>query len=278
MSLDIRKKASADLISKSMPLVSVIVPTLNSERYLESCLTTIRKQTYPHIEIIVVDNHSKDRTMSIASKYADLCLSGGKERSAQVNLGVKKAHGEFIYRVDSDFVVEPKVVEEAVSKCTIEGFDAVCVPNTSDASVGYWAAVRKLERDCYAGDLLNVAARFIRKDAFETIGGFDENLVAGEDYDLHNRLLKYGFRIGEARFKELHIGEPTQLSEIALKYNAYGKTIMRFIHTNREKAIMQVSPLRSEEIRFESQTDSRFCHLSACSILGYMHRSHRSVV
>jgi glycosyltransferase involved in cell wall biosynthesis len=234
---------------KDEPVVSIVVPTLNSERFLEKCLRSIREQTYRNVEVIVVDNCSKDRTREIAEKYADLVLLKGYERSAQVNFGVGYAHGKYVYRVDSDFVLEPNVVEEAVNKCEHYGFGAICVHNTSDPRVSFWARVRKLERDCYAGDELNVAARFFRKDVFEKVGGYNEELVAAEDYDLHNRLLKHGFKIGEIKSKEIHLGEPRSLLEIARKHYYYGKTVKRFLYVNPERGIKQISPLRSAFIR-----------------------------
>jgi len=187
------------------PLVSVVVPTFNSEHFLERCLRSIREQTYPNIEIIVVDKGSSDRTVEIAKGFGvRVYVIDAYERCSQMNYGVRRAKGKFVYIVGSDFVLEPTVVEEAVRKCEMEEFDAVCVHNTSDSSVSFWARVRKLERDCYAGDELNVAARFFRKDVFERVGGYDEELVAAEDYDLHNRLLKAGFKIGYVRAKEVH--------------------------------------------------------------------------
>lgn len=230
-------------------LVSVVVPTCNSGKFLEKCLQSVRAQTYSDIEVIIVDRHSTDRTKEIAERYADLVLLIGSERSAAVNLGVRRACGKYVYRVDSDSVIEPNVVDEAFRKCEVEGFDAVCVHNTSDPSVSFWAKVRKLERDCYANGGLHVAARFFRKEVFEKIGGFNENMVAGEDYDLHNRLLKHEFRIGHIKSKEMHIGEPRNLLEVARKHYYYGKTVKRFLDANPEKGIRQISPLRSIFIR-----------------------------
>ncbi|MEM2897535.1 MAG: glycosyltransferase [Candidatus Bathyarchaeia archaeon] len=231
------------------PLVSVIIPTFNSERFLERCLQSIRAQTYPNIEIIVVDNYSADRTREIAAKYADSVLLKGFERSSQINFGIKYARGKYVYRVDSDFILEPTVVEEAVEKCEKEGFDAVCIHNTSDPTVSFWAKVRKLERDCYIDDGLNVAARFFRKDVFNAVGGFDEELVAAEDYDLHNKLLKAGFKIGRIKAKEIHIGEPKTLWEIAKKHYYYGKTLHKFLKKNGRRGVKQLSPLRLSFIR-----------------------------
>ena len=78
------------------PLLSVIVPTKNSERFLERCLKSIKSQTYKNLEIIVVDNNSNDKTKEIAEKYTKLVFNKGPERSAQRNFGVLKSKGEFV--------------------------------------------------------------------------------------------------------------------------------------------------------------------------------------
>lgn len=106
-----------------------------------------------------------------------------------------------------------------------------------------------MERDYYKNDELNVAARFWRKEAFLIVGGFDETLVAGEDYDLHNRLLKSGFRIGQIRAEEIHVEEPKTLAEIVRKQFYYGKNIGRFIKKSPKKALRQLSPLRASYVK-----------------------------
>ena len=73
------------------PLVSVIIPTRDSDRTLESCLSSIRAQSYAPIEIIVVDNHSTDRTLRIAISHCDVVETFGPERSAQRNRGANLA-------------------------------------------------------------------------------------------------------------------------------------------------------------------------------------------
>jgi len=104
-----------------LPLVSVIVPTRNSEAFLERCLTSIRDQSYPRVEVIVVDNYSSDGTKRIARKYADRFFSKGHERSSQVNFGVSKAKGKYVYRVDSDFVKERVDVNDICNNWVIHG-------------------------------------------------------------------------------------------------------------------------------------------------------------
>jgi len=231
------------------PLVSIVIPTYNSEKTLAKCLESIKNQTYKNIEVIVVDKFSKDRSVEIAKRFRAKVFFKGPERASQVNFGVKKARGKYIYRVDSDFVLEPTVVEEAVKKCEEEGYDAIAIHNTSDPTISFWSKVRKFERDCYRDDELNIAARFFKKEVFETIGGFNESLVAAEDYDFHNRLLEMGFKVGRIKSQEVHIGEPKSLWEIAKKHYYYGKTIGEFIKVNPRKGIKQLSPIRPAFIR-----------------------------
>jgi glycosyltransferase involved in cell wall biosynthesis len=224
-------------------LVSVIVPTKDSARFLEACIASIRSQTYPSIEIIVVDNASVDGTWEIARQRADVALRGGPERSAQCNAAARAARGDFLYRVDADFTLEPRVVAEAVEACE-HGADAVCVPNRSDPTVSFWSTVRDFERRMLDGEQVVVGARFFRRRAFDAVGGFDEALVAGEDYDLNNRLVAGGAKIVWIGAEETHLGEPRTLGEIARKSYYYGYTFAPFLRKNRSKGVGQLSPLR----------------------------------
>jgi len=230
--------------SLTQPLVSVVIPTRNSEATIEKCLRSLAEQSYKNLEVIVVDNYSGDRTREVAKQYGVKTCLKGPERSAQVNFGAEKAVGKYIYRVDSDFVLQPDVIREAVESCEREGYDAILIHNTSDPTVSFWARVRKAERDCYKNDKLNVAARFWKKEVFLAVGGFDETLVAGDDYDLQNRLVKSGFRIGRIDAGETHIGEPRTLAEVVRKHYYYGKNMGSFIRKDPRKALRQLSPLR----------------------------------
>jgi len=234
---------------KNNPLVSVVIPTYNSEKTLPKCLESIKNQTYENVEIIVVDNYSKDKTREIAESYGYKFLLKGPERSSQVNFGVEKTKGKYIYRVDSDFILDSLIVEEAVKKCEKEGYDAIAVHNTSDPTSSFWAKIRKFERDCYRDDHLNIAARFFKKKVFNVVRGFNESLVAGEDYDFHNRLLKKGFRIGKINAQEVHIGEPENLWEIIRKHYYYGKTIKEFIRLNPQRGKKQLNPIRPSYLK-----------------------------
>jgi glycosyltransferase involved in cell wall biosynthesis len=213
------------------PLVSVIVPTKNSARFLDECLRSIRAQSYPDLEVVVVDNHSSDSTREIASRYADKVLVHGPERSAQVNKGAREARGAYVYKVDSDFLLASTVVEECV-ELAAQGFDAVVVHNSPDVRAGWIARIRKFEVDMYKFDLAHSSARFVRKDVFERVGGFDETITAGEDYDFQNRLNAGGYRTGFAEAEALHLGEPARLLPHLRKYHRYGSQFASFTRRN----------------------------------------------
>ncbi|MCJ7424439.1 glycosyltransferase [Candidatus Bathyarchaeota archaeon] len=225
-------------------MVSVIIPARDSEATIERCLKSILRQSYRNIEIILVDNYSRDRTRDISVKHSAKVFLKGPERSAQVNFGAGKAAGKYLYRVDSDFVVQRNVIQEAVESSESNNYDAIIIHNTSDPTVSLWARIRKIERDCYRNDMLNVASRFWKKEVFEEIGGFDENLSAAEDYDLHNRLINRGSRIGQIKAEEIHIREPKTLAQVARTHYYYGKSIRVFLRKNPNRALLQLSPLR----------------------------------
>lgn len=229
------------------PLISIIIPTKNSEAYFEKCFKSIREQTYKNIEIIVVDNYSTDKTLEIAKKYADKILTKGYERAAQTNFGIKNAKGKYVYRVDPDFVLEKNVVKEAVEKCEQEGLGGIAVHNTSDPTVSFWSKVRKFERDMYSDDDLIVGARFYLKKAWKKIGGYNEDIIL-DDYDFHNRFIKY-YKWGRIRSKEVHLGEPRDIWTIFKKSYFYGKQVPAYLRKYPMRGFNQSQPMKLSYFR-----------------------------
>jgi glycosyltransferase involved in cell wall biosynthesis len=230
---------------RSSPLVSVIVPTLNSRRTIGTCIDSIMNQTYKNVEIIVVDNNSQDETRELVSRFKVKLLVAGPERSAQVNLGVESASGEYVYRVDSDFLVGPNVIRECVETCETNHLEGIAVRNVSDPSVSFWSRVRKFERDMHQNSESNVAVRFVKREVWLSLGGLDENLVAGEDYDFHERFVKSGHNFGFTNSYELHLNEPKTLAEVAVKHYYYGKTIIRYVRKDPVSASIKLDPMRA---------------------------------
>jgi len=175
-----------------MPSVSVIVPTKNSTATLGACLRSIRAQTHPAIELIVVDNHSTDGTMTIARGFTDRVYTYGPERSSQRNFGAAQASGDHLLFIDSDMVLAPDVVRQCVEKCANDpGTVAVVIPEES-FGIGFWAQCKRLERSFYVDVNWMEAARFFRREVFVRAGGYDESMVSGEDWDLSQRIERTG--------------------------------------------------------------------------------------
>lgn len=182
------------LYNPSLPLVSVVVTTYGSAKTLESCLSSVRGQTYPRIELVVVDTNSKDGTQEIAKKYTDKFFYGqGPERSAKRNFGARIATGDFVFIVDSDMELASLVVEQCVTVAAQDHrIKAVVVPEKS-AGTGFWTRCKALERSFYVGVSWMEAARFFERAAFLKMGGYDEENTGSEDYDLPQRIKqKYG--------------------------------------------------------------------------------------
>ena len=176
-----------------LPLVSVIVPTKNSARTIGRSLSSVRGQSYPRIELIVVDGGSTDGTPEIAAKFADKVTKAGPERSAQRNYGAKISSGAYLLFLDSDMILSPRVIEECVGAAE-KGLDALYIPERIVGS-GFWIKVRDFERSFYTGTVID-AVRFVRRELFEGVGGFDESLTGPEDWDLDRRLRRAGARVG----------------------------------------------------------------------------------
>lgn len=206
------------LYLKNTPLVSVIIPTRNSIRTIKTCLTSVKNQSYPNIEIIVVDNYSKDETAQIAKKFTKNVFFKGPERSAQRNFGAKKSSGEFIMWIDSDMILGDMVVEECVKELNHNpSLSGLIIPEISIGK-GFWAACKTLEKRCYIGDKKIEGLRFIDKKIFNKLGGFSD-LIAGEDWDFTQRVRSRGYKIGGIKDVVNHDeGELRLVDDLKKKY------------------------------------------------------------
>ncbi len=224
------------------PLVSAVIPTKNPEETLETCLKSLKKQTYPNIEVVVVDSHSGDRTKEIAEKFGANFIESKVSRAQARNLGVKESVGELILCLDSDMELTPRVIVECVNKIK-EDYDLLIIPEVS-VGVGFWAKCKALEKSCYIGDELIEASRFFKREAFEAVNGYDPELEFGEDWDLNQRISKAGYRIGRINALIKHHEGRLSLRETILKKHRYGKTLKRYRIKHPKEAKQQLRLIR----------------------------------
>src|SRR5258708_20736686 len=154
-----------------LPLVSIIIPTKNSQKYLKDCMESVKEQTYKKIEVILVEKLSTDKTVAIASKYTKKIYNKGAERSSQRKFGALKARGKYVFFVDSDMQLSPAVVAESVGKMERDRkIKALIIPEESIGE-GFWAECKRFRISFYVGIGVMEATRFFERDAFLKLGG-----------------------------------------------------------------------------------------------------------
>jgi cellulose synthase/poly-beta-1,6-N-acetylglucosamine synthase-like glycosyltransferase len=190
---------SSKIILMKYPFVSVIVPTLNEEKFIENTLKALRNQDYPRYEIIVSDGVSKDKTVEIAKKYADKVIVN-KKRGVSVgrNEGARIAKGDVLLFLDADTIVSFNTIEELVKpfkRKKVIGSTCKIFP-LSTKNLDHLIMMiynQFVQTTIFLGwpQIPGICCAY-RKDAFQKIGGFNEKMRFLEDYDLSERISKLG--------------------------------------------------------------------------------------
>jgi glycosyltransferase involved in cell wall biosynthesis len=207
-------------VTTETPLVTVIIPTYNCRRWIGECLDSVKAQTYPHVETLVVDDGSKDGTVEwlrSEPRYAFARVhvqpkNGGA--SVARNSGIREARGRLIAFIDSDDVLAPDHLEAAVE--TFRQNPQVglfCCDSTMigpDGEVLYggrtWHEIQSdIKRYPVAtgprgvGDIFLFSNCFpgftLRREVFDAVGDFDQSLFPLDDYDLALRVAGGGYGV-----------------------------------------------------------------------------------
>ncbi|KRE41621.1 glycosyl transferase family 2 [Knoellia sp. Soil729] len=217
--------------AQSDVVVSVVVPTRNNERTIEACLASVRAQTHPAVELVVVDNGSEDATWAIAERFADRVVAGGPERSAQRNLGIELATGTWVLWLDSDMVLPPETIMRALETAISTGAVGVALPERTIGS-GFWTACRALERECYLDDPLLHNPRLVRRDLLMGDGGFALSMSGPEDADLRLRMRAEGALIELAPVLVDHDEGQLTIRTVMEKRYYYGRSLPAFAESH----------------------------------------------
>jgi len=192
---------------KMHPLISIIIPTYNRADYLKQSIESALAQTYPHYEVLVVDDGSTDNTKKIIDHFKSKSLRYIKKKhsgaSATRNRGIKEAKGEFILWLDSDDVLMPGVITNYIK--ALQRFPKVDVfygniivtdkklnelkkLNFSD----WYKRNAELIKKMFRGNCIPNPGTMIKKTCFTQVGGYDEAFLRAHDYEFWVRLLKFG--------------------------------------------------------------------------------------
>lgn len=216
--------------------ISVIIPTYNEEAFIAKAIDAILSELgaakVPY-EIIVADNCSTDNTASIVAKYPVTYLRCEKKGnpSATRNSGARLAKYELLCFIDGDCLVTPGWANRVIQAFVDPDVAAFGGPALSPANGNWieksWAATA-LKPYTHEYSSLPGANFCIRKSTFETLQGFDENLITAEDDDLSKRVINSGKKsIASSNHPVIHLGYPKTLLDIYKKQIWHGSSQLK---------------------------------------------------
>ena len=210
-------------IDSHLPLVSVIVPAYNADKFIGETLNSALSQTYSNIEILVVDDGSQDRTSEVVKAFVQkderviLLQQANAGVAAARNLAIEKSRGEYIAPLDADDIWYPQKLEKQM-QCFLEADESVGLVYAWSASIDeegkiFWRS-KTVNLDqinyvegyvftalVYSNFISNASVPLIRRACLERVGGYNcqlkaQNAQGCEDWDLSLRIAElYQFRV-----------------------------------------------------------------------------------
>ena len=196
-------------------IVSIVIPILNEEKYIDKCIESILSQDYPkeHMEAVLVDGESQDRTVEIINtyieKYPFIKILNNPQKTVQyaLNIGIKGACGKYIVRMDA----HAEYAEDYVSKC-IEYLEKTKANNVGGPMIAKGKNdIQKVVAAAYHSPFALGGGKFhiegfegyadtVFLGAFERqylidLGLYDERLPRSEDDDLNFRIAESGGKV-----------------------------------------------------------------------------------
>jgi len=225
------------------PLVTVAIPCLDEEAYIEECIRAVLAQEWPHdrLEILVADGMSVDASREILGRLAAadgrirLVDNPGRIQAAGLNECIRRARGEVIIRMDVHADYAPDFVHKCVAELERTGADNVggaarpkartffqrCVSAAQRSPLGISGS--KYQKSEQEGFVQTVWPGAFNRRVFERVGLFDPNAIANEDAELNQRILESGGRVYMSRDIIAHYYPRDSMRSLAREYFRYGQ-------------------------------------------------------
>ena len=221
----------------SKPVLSIVIPCKNEAQHLRKTLDALmREQQYGHIaDITYVDNGSTDQSVAIAESYPITVRQTVGTISKVRNTGVRESTGEYFCFLDADIEVCDGWSREVVAIIRDQGpeaenlvfGDAYGLPADAGWIEKIWfKSLQKVISHINSGNM--VMSRVL----FEKLGGFDENLVTAEDYDICKRAVALGAKIViTPQLRTVHYGYPGTLKDFYRREKWHGLGMAKYLRS-----------------------------------------------
>ncbi len=188
----------------SSPLVSVIIPTHNRPELLVRAVKSVKRQTYPNIEVIIIDDANDSRVFDLYTNDETVKLLVNETNRGGCysrNRGIAKSKGKYINFLDDDDILYPTKIEKQVALFAknphqIERLGFV-VCHTNDGRMGFNVIKYNKVRGDIHKRLLEkflidgIETVLYKKEALQKVNGFDEEMISNHEYDLQIRLSEF---------------------------------------------------------------------------------------
>jgi glycosyltransferase involved in cell wall biosynthesis len=224
--------------STDVGLISFVIPSYNYGRFVGEAVDSVLLQTYPKVEIIVVDDGSTDDTRERLAPYGDrirYIYQENKGLPGARNTGIRAASGELVALLDADDLVHRQLLEVLSAALIRDRLDGICprmVKELADLQRPLPKTPRVINvdvEDLLGSTPLTSSGMLLRKSSALAVGGFDENLRSAEDRDMWLRMAAR-YRIAvmdcEAFYYRLHPAQMNRKTERML--TAFQRVLDRF--------------------------------------------------
>jgi glycosyltransferase involved in cell wall biosynthesis len=225
----------------NQPLVSVILPVYNAERFTRPAIESILNQTYQNLELIIVNDCSIDSSLEILNEYAQRDKRVNVESNAlnlklskTLNRAIALSKGKYLARMDADDISLPTRIEKQV-KALEENPDVVIIGcnmgiiDEYDKRIGYrkyYSTDQEIRKRMFYFSPFSHPAIMIRKEALDKVGDYNHDYNPAEDYELY-------FRLGT-------VGKFMNLSEELFVYRIVGNSMTHGGTLNMESKTIEI--------------------------------------